>query len=802
MFANALHRFTLSRSLMAVTQRRHQSVVSLHRNRGQIPCPEWWHPLDAHKETELYAYGSSWTQKGESYLVRSRDQLGVELRQMPGIPPEWLVGNDLEEWTRHLISPETGSHVYLLGVRVESVEMVKAFLPSIEPDAVAVESDHLRFPAANRETFGQSDGENEPSEYVHAHDIVNQIRYTSFWLIDHPSGWTLWLRNRPLREKLMKHLPHRLEPQESLSTHPAAVRHLTEQRNANMVLALRNIPGEVVVGIVGASHLKEIEDVWHKSEGELISLLPPVVDYSLDELEEFKKEQKYARYKRATLYVVVSSDTATGIIMLSATLKRAHLQRLPNVAPKRCLSGSLASNRHNLRHFDFPISDLEYAQKHLSPGVGKMTNLEIEKGRGAWVWTTDGKKYLDLTSGIGVTNTGHCHPKIVQAAQDQVAKMIHAQVNIVYHRPMLDLIKRLETIMPAGLDRFFFWNSGSEAVEAAVKLARHYTKKQNIISFKGGYHGRTFGAMALTTSKTIYRAGYGPLMGGVFHTPYPYCKQCPVSIATDGKYNVDNCCNNPLLELEQLFKMGSAPSETAAVIIEPVLGEGGYVTPPQGFLKALKDLCHKNNVLLIADEVQSGFGRTGKFFAVEHYDVVPDILIFAKGIASGFPLSGIASTYDIMASQPAGSMGGTYAGNAVSCAVACATIDAMKEEKMLENTQIRGEQLMSGLRSLQKKYDVISDVRGLGLMVGVEFNPKKTDVTKIADAISKECYNRNMLLLTTSIFETLRFIPPLNVTGEEIDTALDIFERSLETVLHKGKATGEGAKVVEPRASD
>eukprot|EP01117_Protostelium_nocturnum_P005409 TRINITY_DN1962_c0_g1_i1.p1 TRINITY_DN1962_c0_g1~~TRINITY_DN1962_c0_g1_i1.p1 ORF type:complete len:292 (-),score=108.99 TRINITY_DN1962_c0_g1_i1:41-916(-) len=290
--------------------------------------------------------------------------------------------------------------------------------------------------------------------------------------------------------------------------------------------------------------------------------------------------------------------------------------------------------------------------------------------------------------------------------------------------------------------------------------------------------------MSLTTSKTIYRAGYGPLMPGVFVTPFPYCNQCAVSKCSDGKYNTENCCNDPLLQLEQLLKMQTAPSETAAILIEPVLGEGGYVPPPKQFMKSLRELCTKHEILLICDEVQSGMGRTGKYFAVEHFDVVPDILIFAKGIASGFPLSGIASTYDIMQTQPPGSMGGTYAGNAVACAAACATIDAMKEEKMLENTNERGKQLVDGLKAIQKKHNVISEIRGLGLMIGVEFDEKKVPA-KFADAVSKECYNNGMLLLTTSIFETLRFIPALNVSADEIKLGLEIFEKSLASVLQK-----------------
>jgi len=357
----------------------------------------------------------------------------------------------------------------------------------------------------------------------------------------------------------------------------------------------------------------------------------------------------------------------------------------------------------------------EFAISHLSQGISRMTDLEMEIGKGCWVTTTDGKKYLDFTCGIAVTNTGHCHPKVVKAAQEQTAKLIHGQVNIFIHKPMVDLIERLKSITPKPLDRYFFWNSGAEAIEASIKLARHATKKSNIIVFQGSFHGRTIGTMSLTTSKTIYRAGFGPLMPGVFVAPFPYCHHCSIP-RTEGE-----CCNNPIQQIEIMLKQQTAPNETAAILIEPILGEGGYVVPPKGFLKSVKEICQKNGILMIADEVQTGYGRTGKWFSIEHFDVTPDILVFSKGIASGFPLSCIASTTDLMKTQPAGSMGGTFAGNAVSCAAACATIDVIKEENLLQNAVVRGQQLKSGLLKLKEKYDVISDIRGLGLMIGLEF---------------------------------------------------------------------------------
>ncbi|CAO3694632.1 unnamed protein product [Umbelopsis ramanniana] len=424
----------------------------------------------------------------------------------------------------------------------------------------------------------------------------------------------------------------------------------------------------------------------------------------------------------------------------------------------------------------------QFGQRHIAKGIGRSTELVIEKGKGAYVFTTEGKKYLDFTSGIGVTNTGHCHPHVVKAVQEQAATLTHGQCNIFYHKPMLELIEKLQPKMPSkSLDTFFFWNSGSEAVEAAVKLARHATKKQNIIVFQGSYHGRTIGTMSLTTSKTIYGAGYGPLMSGVHVAPFPYCNQCAVHKSSPDTFNINNCCNDPIRQLELVFKQRSAPSDTAAVIIEPVQGEGGYVVPPKDFLAKLREICDKNNVLLIADEVQSGFGRTGKMFAVEHWNVTPDILVMAKGIASGYPLSGIVSRKELMDKQPAGSMGGTYGGNVVACAAANATLEVFDNEKLLENTNARSEELFSALRSripklLPKGASV--DIRGLGLMIGIEFSGVPAGfASKIANEARD---NHDMLLLTTSIYETLRLIPPLNVTKEETSDAIERIMKSVE----------------------
>eukprot|EP01126_Amoeba_proteus_P029115 TRINITY_DN286_c0_g1_i7.p1 TRINITY_DN286_c0_g1~~TRINITY_DN286_c0_g1_i7.p1 ORF type:complete len:393 (+),score=48.61 TRINITY_DN286_c0_g1_i7:73-1251(+) len=272
----------------------------------------------------------------------------------------------------------------------------------------------------------------------------------------------------------------------------------------------------------------------------------------------------------------------------------------------------------------------DFALRHLSPGIGRLCEEEFVSAQGSYVTTSDGKKLLDFTMGIGVTNVGHCHPRVVKAIQEQAARITHGQVNIAFHKPMLDLLEKLLPIMPhPDLDTFFFWNSGAEAVEAAIKLARHATQKQNIVVFNGGYHGRTFGTMSLTTSKTIYRAAYGPLLPGVFVAPFP--KFFQERLRYGSRVSEGEIVSRCLEEIEMMLKEQTAPGETCAFLVEPVLGEGGYIPTPPSFMKGLREITKKNNILLIVDEVQTGFGRTGKWFGVEHSGVVPDILVFAKG---------------------------------------------------------------------------------------------------------------------------------------------------------------------------
>lgn len=415
----------------------------------------------------------------------------------------------------------------------------------------------------------------------------------------------------------------------------------------------------------------------------------------------------------------------------------------------------------------------EYNLSHISPVWSRSTSIVADYGEGIYLFDVDGNRFVDFTSGIGVTNTGHAHPKVVKAVQDQAAKILHAQANIVYHKPMIQLTEELSRLLPQRLDTYFFSNSGAEAVEAAVKLSRAATGKPNIIVFQGSFHGRTHATMAMTTSKTIYRAGYQPLVAGIFVAPFPYAYYYGWDEETTNQFCVK--------ELKRLLKTQTAPHETAAIVIEPVLGEGGYVPVPDAFMRSLRRICDEHGILLVADEIQSGFGRTGRWFGVDHSGVVPDIVIIAKGLASGMPLSGIASTRDLMDRWPVGSHGGTYGGNAVSCAAAVATIQVIREEALNENSEQMGALLMTGLRKLQEQYPEIGDVRGRGLMIATEFSKANGDPWgDKASAIVKICRDNGLLLLTCGPYgNVIRWIPPLIVTQSQIQDALTVFEDAL-----------------------
>lgn len=397
----------------------------------------------------------------------------------------------------------------------------------------------------------------------------------------------------------------------------------------------------------------------------------------------------------------------------------------------------------------------------------KVTDLEVASGQGSWVTTTSGERYLDFSGGIAVTSTGHSHPHVAAAIARQAQRFVHAQANVYTHDLMQPLAARLAELTPAGIDTFFYANSGAEITEAAVKLAKQATGRPNIIVFQGSFHGRTHQAMAMTTSKSVYRAGHAPLPSGIHVAPYPNVLADDVHAEVAGA----------LAGFDELLATVTSPAETAAVIIEPVLGEGGYIAAPGSFLEGIAERCTRYGMLFIADEVQCGFARTGRFFAIDHYDVHPDVICMAKGIASGFPFSALGTRRELDDRWPTGSHGGTYGGNPMGCAAALATIDVLSADGFLDAVNDRGRELVDGLRALQRRHPhSIVHVRGLGLMVAIQF-----DTAVRTSAIVAHCLRDGKLITMTAgaAGTTLRFMPPLTVTADEIELALAAVDKAL-----------------------
>jgi 4-aminobutyrate aminotransferase len=404
---------------------------------------------------------------------------------------------------------------------------------------------------------------------------------------------------------------------------------------------------------------------------------------------------------------------------------------------------------------------------HLSNVWFKVTDLQVTHGRGCRVTTVDGDEYLDFAAGIAVNSTGHAHPKVAAAVAAQAERFIHAQINVFTHDLAEPLADKLDEITPDGIDTFFFANSGAEITEAAVKLAKQATRRPHVIVFQGSFHGRTHMAMAMTTSKTGYRAGHAPLPGGVFVSPFP----------DPAAPDLDAAVAAALQAFDRLLLAETAPSETAAVIIEPVLGEGGYVPAPKAFIEGIAARCKQHGILFIADEVQSGFGRTGDWFAVERYDIEPDIICMAKGIASGFPFSALGTRRELDDLWPKGSHGGTYGGNPMGCAAALATIEIMSEPGFMENVRARGEQLSGALRALMAEHSGLVQVRGPGLMVGTQFD----DPSRVPRVLTHCLTEGHLILMNAGTYgNVVRWMPPLVVTAEEIDEGVHAFGNALK----------------------
>jgi 4-aminobutyrate aminotransferase len=412
----------------------------------------------------------------------------------------------------------------------------------------------------------------------------------------------------------------------------------------------------------------------------------------------------------------------------------------------------------------------------MSPSLPRSYPLVIDHASGAEVWDVDGNRFLDFMTGIAVTGTGHSHPKVVEAIKDQADRFLHICLSDFRYEVAVDLAEKLDEIAPyAEIAQTVLTNSGAEAVEAAIKLARHATGKQTFIAFYGAFHGRTLGALSLTASKYRQKEGFAPFMPGVIHVPYPdpYRPVLHISEEQDVGLAVVDYIENVVLAKEV------PPDEVAAVFIEPILGEGGYIVPPDSFFPALRDLCDRNEILLVADEVQSGMGRTGKWWAIEHFGVEPDIITSAKGLASGMPLGAVIARKSVM-KWPPGTHGSTFGGNPVSCAAALATIQLM-EDGLIDNAARMGDYLLGKLHEMAQRHPSIGDIRGKGLMIGIEFvKDRDTRVPDhdLRDRIVDEAFAGGLLLLGAGD-GVIRLMPPLIIDEAAIDEALEIFEGAL-----------------------
>lgn len=416
----------------------------------------------------------------------------------------------------------------------------------------------------------------------------------------------------------------------------------------------------------------------------------------------------------------------------------------------------------------------------LSPLLRQASPVVAARGEGVWLVDTDGRRYLDFTAGIGVTSTGHCHPRVVEAIRRQAGELIHGQYTTVRHPGLDQLADALAARLPA-LGSVFFSNSGSEAVESALRLARHATGRPNVVVFQGAFHGRTMGAASMTTSKLAVRAGLQPLVGGVVLAPFPDAYRYG--------WSEDETVAFCLRELDLLLATATAPAETAAIFIEPVLGEGGYVPVPPAFLAGLRERCDRHGILLVADEIQTGIGRTGRFWGHEHAGVRPDVVITAKGLASGMPLSAIMASPELMARGFPGSQGGTYGGNALACAAALATLAVIDDEGLVANAATVGTHLLHRCRALAAHHPLVGDVRGLGLMVGLEVidgtAPGGTRFTggDAASRVLAAAVEAGLLLLTCGMRgQVVRLIPALVATRDQADDAVGRLDGTLAKV--------------------
>jgi len=420
----------------------------------------------------------------------------------------------------------------------------------------------------------------------------------------------------------------------------------------------------------------------------------------------------------------------------------------------------------------------------ISKSMVRWYPLVAESGSGCIVKDVDGNEFIDFNSGLAVLNVGHCHPKVVSAITEQTKKLIHYSYTDFYYQPIVDLGKELTKITPGTFaKKVFFCNSGAEAIEAAMKMAKWHTRNSLFLAYTGAFHGRTLGAVSLTASKPVQRRHFFPLVPGVTHVPYPYCYRCPFHLS----YPECHFWCVDFIEEEVLAKY--IPAENvAAMFVESIQGEGGYVVPPDDYFTRLRRLLDKHNILMIDDEIQSGIGRTGKWFAMEHFNVIPNAVCVAKAIGSGLPIGALISKDEFM-DWEGGSHATTFGGNPVACAAGLAVIDVIKQERLLENATKLGAHLLTRLKEMQKKYPIIGDVRGKGLMVAAEI-VKDPDTKEFGGELSQEimmkCFKRGLAIITSGK-STMRFVPPLVITRELLDAGLDVFEGVVKEVAGSAK---------------
>jgi 4-aminobutyrate aminotransferase len=449
------------------------------------------------------------------------------------------------------------------------------------------------------------------------------------------------------------------------------------------------------------------------------------------------------------------------------------------------MGNTLEQVRPDLPFFAGPVPGpraravIERDRAAVSPSYTRAYPLVARRGEGAIVEDVDGNRFLDFNAGIAVAATGHCHPRVVEAIQQQAARLIHMSGTDFYYEELAALAEKLAAIAPGGVPRrVSFGNSGAEAIEGAIKLARYATGRDKFIAFLGGFHGRTMGALSLTARKAVQRRGFGPLVPGVVHAPYPYCYRCPFGQAPG------SCAVECVKHIEDTLLQTIAPAdEVAAIVVEPVQGEGGYVVPPRLFFDELARVAKQNGILLIFDEVQSGMGRTGRMWAADHFDAVPDILAVAKGIASGMPLGATVARAGLM-TWPPGAHASTFGGNPVACAAALATIELL-ENGLVENAARMGACLMGRLRDWPRRFACVGDVRGLGLMIGIELvrDPVSRErAPDLRDRVVQLAFERGLLILGAGE-NTLRLCPPLVVTKDQCDFAVDTLEECLEKAV-------------------